>query len=290
MLLSILGIRSYAGTTDYLTLSVLSFPPQLERLWFLGVFIGLAVKIPLFPFHIWLPQAHVEAPTAGSVMLAGVLLKVGGYGLLRFCWPLFPVASGYFTPFIMALSVLSMVYAGLVTCRQTDLKRIIAYSSISHMGLVTASLFSETITGFFAGMFLMLSHGLTSSTLFILVGLLYSRHQTRLITNFRGLAITMPLFSCLFLLSLLANCSLPTTSNFIGEFLSLYCVIGYSYSVGVFSLVGGFLSAVYSIFLFNRVCFGAPGGLICFGRDLTRLEFLVVFPLVVLNFFLGVFP
>lgn len=290
MLLSILGIRSYAGTTDYLVLSVLNFPLQLEYFWFLGVFVGLAVKIPLFPFHIWLPQAHVEAPTAGSVMLAGVLLKVGGYGLLRFSWPLFPAASSYFTPFIMVLSVLSMVYAGLATCRQTDLKRIIAYSSISHMGLVTASLFSQTVTGLYAAMFLMLSHGLTSSTLFILVGLLYARHHTRLVTNFRGLAGTMPIFSFVFLLSLLANCSLPTTSNFIGEFLSLYCVWGYSYSVGVFSLVGGFLSVVYSIYLFNRVCFGSPAGALFFGRDLTRLEFLVVFPLVILNFFLGIFP
>ena len=290
LLLSILAIRSFAGTTDYLTLSALSFPLSVEYIWFLGVFLGLAVKIPLFPFHIWLPQAHVEAPTAGSVMLAGVLLKVGGYGLLRFSWPLFPVASEYFTPFIMVLSVLSMVYAGFVTCRQTDLKRIIAYSSVSHMGLVTASLFSHSLTGFYAAAFLMLSHGLTSSTLFILVGLLYSRHQTRLITNFRGLAITMPLFSFFFFVSLLANCSLPGTANFIGEFLSLYCVLGYSYSVGVFSLVGAFLSVVYSVYLFNRVCFGSPSSVLTFGRDLTRLEFLVVCPLVILNFFLGIFP
>lgn len=224
MLLSILGLRGFAGTTDYLTLSCVCFPVELEYFCFLGLFIGLAVKIPLFPFHIWLPQAHVEAPTAGSVMLAGVLLKVGGYGLLRFSWSLFPVAAEYFTPLVMVLSVLSVVYAGLVTCRQTDLKRIIAYSSVSHMGLVTASLFSHTVTGFHASTFLMLSHGLTSSSLFILVGLLYSRYGTRLITNFRGLALTLPLFSCLFLVSLLANCSLPATANFIGEFLSLYCV------------------------------------------------------------------
>lgn len=224
MLLSILGIRGFTGTTDYLTLSCLCFPPQFESFWFLGVFLGLAVKIPLFPFHIWLPQAHVEAPTAGSVMLAGVLLKVGGYGLLRFSWPLFPTASEYFTPLVMVLSVLSMVYAGLVTCRQVDLKRIIAYSSVSHMGLVTAGLFSHTATGFYASTFLMVAHGLTSSTLFILVGFLYSRCGSRLVTNFRGLAVTMPLFSLFFFLSLLANCSFPGTSNFIGEFLSLYCV------------------------------------------------------------------
>lgn len=222
-------------------------------------------------------------------MLAGVLLKVGGYGLLRFSWPLFPLASEYFTPLIMVLSVLSMVYAGLVTCRQTDLKRIIAYSSVSHMGLVTAGLFSHTIAGFHGAVFLMLAHGLTSSTLFILVGVLYSRHGTRLVTNFRGLVVTMPLFSCFFLVSLLANCSLPATSNFIGEFLSLYCVFGYSYSVGFCSLVGAFLSVVYSVYLFNRVCFGSSSVNILFGRDLTRLEFLVTFPLVFLNFFLGIF-
>ena len=157
-------------------------------------------------------------------MLAGVLLKVGGYGLLRFSWPLFPAASEYFTPLVMVFSILSMVYAGLVTCRQTDLKRIIAYSSVSHMGLVTASIFSHTITGFYAATFLMLSHGITSSTLFILVGYLYSRYKSRLVTNFRGLVVNMPLFSLFFLVSLLANCSLPATSNFIGEFLSLYCV------------------------------------------------------------------
>lgn len=289
-LLSVLSLRSFTGTTDYLVLSCLSLPLSFEYVWFIGLFLGLAVKIPLFPFHIWLPQAHVEAPTAGSVMLAGILLKVGGYGLLRFSWPLFPMASEFFTPLVMVLSVLSMVYAGLVTCRQVDLKRIIAYSSVSHMGLVTASLFSHTITGLHAATFLMLAHGLTSSTLFILVGFLYSRYGSRLVTNFRGLALTMPLFSSLFLLSLLANCSLPATANFIGEFLSLYCVFGYSYSVGGFSLFGAFLSAVYSINLFNRVCFGTPSAYLVFGRDLSRLELLAILPLVFLNFFLGIFP
>lgn len=250
----------------------------------------MAVKIPLFPFHIWLPQAHVEAPTAGSVLLAGVLLKVGGYGMLRFSWSLFPVASEFFTPFVMVLSVLSMVYAGLTTCRQTDLKRIVAYSSVSHMGFVTASLFSHTIVGFHAATVLMISHGLTSSALFILVGMLYSRFHTRLVTNYRGLVLTMPVFSSLFLVSLLANCSLPTTANFIGEFLSLYCILGYSYSVGVFSLISGFLSVVYSVYLFNRVCFGSPSDALVFGRDLTRPEFMVLLPLICLNFFMGLCP
>lgn len=289
-LLSLLGIQAFAGTTDYIALSCLTLPVSSECIWFLGIFIGLSVKIPLFPFHIWLPQAHVEAPTAGSVMLAGILLKVGGYGLLRFSWPLFPLASEYFTPLIMVLSVLSMVYAGLVSCRQADLKRIIAYSSVSHMGLVTASLFSHQVTGFHAATFLMLAHGLTSSSLFILIGFLYSRYRSRLITNFRGLALTMPVFSSLFLASLLANCSLPTTANFIGEFLSLYCVLNYSPSVCVFSLIGAFLSVVYSICLFNRVCFGSPAGAMSFGRDLNRLELFSVSPLIFLNFFLGIFP
>ena len=215
----------------------------------------------------------------GSVLLAGILLKVGGYGLLRFTWPLFPVGSEYFAPFIMVLCCLSMVYAGLTACRQTDLKRLIAYSSVSHMGLATASLFSQTYTGMVSAAYLMFSHGLTSAALFILVGFLYSRYGTRLISNFRGLSATMPLFSCFFFLALVANCSLPATANFIGEFLAVYSVVGYSHSMGIITLFGGgFLSVVYSILLFNRVCFGSPSRITCKERDLTRLQFLIILP------------
>lgn len=290
LLLSILSIYRFAGTTDFLVLRCLEFSADLQLLLFVGFFLSFAVKVPMVPFHVWLPQAHVEAPTAGSVLLAGLLLKLGGYGFLRFTWPLFPGASEFFSPGVVTLSLLAVVYGGLTTCRQVDLKRLIAYSSVSHMGLVTLSLFSLTSKGLQSAVFLMISHGLVSSALFICAGILYTRHQSRLIVDFRGLVSSMPLFSFLFLALLLANSGLPCSSSFVGEFLALLSVFEYSRFVALLAAFGSVLSAAYSVFLFNRVCFGAPSPYLRFPRDLDRLEFYTLAPLVFLTFFLGLFP
>nr|ATI10790.1 NADH dehydrogenase subunit 4 [Plenaster craigi] len=290
MLLAIFTLYSHAGTTDYQALCCLQYEKELQKFLFLGFFLSLAIKIPKIPFHIWLPQAHVEAPVAGSVILAGVLLKLGGYGFIRFSWPLLPEASEYFAPLIITLSLLAIVYGSLTTCRQVDLKRIIAYSSVAHMGLVTLSLFSHTIQGLIAAVFLMLAHGLVSSALFIGVTLLYERHHTRLVKYYRGMVITMPLFGALMLSLILANASIPLSCNFIGEFLSLLAAFEYSIVVGVLASFGMVLSAAYSIYLYNRVCFGAFSNYLYVSRDLNRREFYTLLPLVLLIYLMGLFP
>ena len=290
MLLAIFYLYSHTGTTDYLALCCLQFEKELQYLIFLGFFLSLAIKIPKIPFHIWLPQAHVEAPVAGSVILAGVLLKLGGYGFIRFSWPLLPDASEFFGPLIQTLSLLAVIYGSLTTCRQVDLKRIIAYSSVAHMGLVTLGLFSHTIQGLVAAVFLMLAHGLVSSALFIAVTLLYERHHTRLVKYYRGVVVTMPLFGTLMLTLVLANASIPLSCNFVGEFISLLAAFEYSFVVGVLASFGMVLSAGYSIYLYNRVFFGTPSNFLSFSRDLNRREFYILFPLVFLIFLIGIFP
>ena len=290
MLLAIFSLYSHAGTTDYQALCCLKLERELQYFIFLGFFLSLAIKIPKMPFHIWLPQAHVEAPVAGSVVLAGVLLKLGGYGFLRFSWPLLPEASEYFAPLIQTLSLFAVIYGSLTTCRQVDLKRIIAYSSVAHMGLVTLGLFSQTVQGLVAAVFLMLAHGLVSSALFIAVTLLYERFHTRLVKYYRGVAITMPLFGMLMLILVLANASIPLSCNFIGEFLSLLAAFEYSFIVGGLASLGVVLSAGYSIYLYNRVCFGAPSKFLYFSRDLNRREFCTLVPLIFLIFLMGIFP
>nr|QRG31968.1 NADH dehydrogenase subunit 4 [Pseudosuberites sp. CY-2021] len=290
MLLAIFTLYSHAGSTDYQALCSLNLERELQYFIFLGFFLSLAIKIPKMPFHIWLPQAHVEAPVAGSVILAGVLLKLGGYGFIRFSWPLLPDASEYFAPLIQTLSLFAVIYGSLTTCRQVDLKRIIAYSSVAHMGLVTLGLFSHTVQGLVGAVFLMLGHGLVSSALFIGVTLLYERFHTRLVKYYRGVAVTMPLFATLLLILVLANASIPLSSNFIGEFLSLLAAFEYSVIEGVLASLGVVLSAGYSIYLYNRVCFGAPSKFLYFFRDLNRREFYTLVPLVLLIFLMGIFP
>ncbi len=290
MLLAIFFLYDQVGSTDYQILCCQQYEEKVQYFIFLGFFLSLAIKIPKIPFHIWLPQAHVEAPVAGSVILAGILLKLGGYGFIRFSWPLLPEASEYFAPFIQILSLLAIVYGSLTTCRQVDLKRIVAYSSVAHMGLVTLSLFSYTVQGLVAAVFLMLAHGLVSSALFIAVTYLYERHHTRLVRYYRGMIITMPLFGTLMLTLVLANASIPLSCSFVGEFFSLLAAFEYSYVVGVIASLGIVLSAGYSIYLYNRVCFGLPSKFICYPRDLNRREFYILFILVVLIYSAGIFP
>lgn len=290
MLLAIFVLYSYAGTTDYQALCSLRFENSLQYFIFLGFFFGLAIKIPKMPFHIWLPQAHVEAPVAGSVILAGVLLKLGGYGFMRFSWPLLPDASEYFSPLIQTLSIFAIIYGSLTTCRQVDFKRIIAYSSVAHMGLVTLGIFSHTIQGLVAAVFLMLAHGLVSSALFIAVTYLYDRFHTRLVKYYRGAAVIMPLYGALLLVLLLANASIPLSCNFVGEFMSLLAAWEYSFIVAGLASLGVVLSAAYSIYLYNRICFGGPSKYLYFKRDLNRREFYALIPLVIIIYLMGIFP
>lgn len=293
MLLSIFYIYSLTGTTDYLTLLNYSFSEEVERILFLCFFASLAVKIPKFPFHIWLPLAHVEAPLAGSVLLAGILIKLGAYGFIRFSLPLFPSASEYFAPLVFTLAALGIIYASLTTLRQTDLKRIIAYSSVSHMGVVMLSIFSLTVIGIEGSIFLQLAHGIVSSALFIVVTLLYERHHTRIVKYYRGVTVTMPIYSLIFLFFTLANIAVPLSCNFIGEFLSLLATFEANAFIGIVSCLGIVLSAGYGLFLYNRVCFGSLSSYIkhsIYSRDVTRREFMLLLPLMFLTLLLGVCP
>jgi len=295
MLIGILYLYKISGTTDYLTLLGYKIDPEIQKYLFLAFFASLAVKIPKWPFHIWLPQAHVEAPVAGSVILAGILIKLGGYGFIRYTLPLLPDASYYFTPLIYTLSILAIIYASLTTLRQTDLKRIIAYSSVSHMGIVTLAIFTLNQIGIEGSIFLQIAHGVVSSALFIIVTVLYDRHHTRLVKYYRGIAISMPLFSFFFLFFTFANIAVPLSCNFVGEYLCLLATFKSNTFIAVLASLGIVLSACYALFLFNRVSFGSMSLYLAtshnfVNRDLSRREFFVLFPLILLTFIFGIFP
>nr|YP_009679837.1 NADH dehydrogenase subunit 4 [Virgularia mirabilis]QDP70817.1 NADH dehydrogenase subunit 4 [Virgularia mirabilis] len=290
MLLSIAVIYRITGTTDYLSLTNIQIYTSIQIWLFIGFFLSLAVKIPMVPFHIWLPLAHVEAPLAGSVILAGILLKLGGYGFIRFAWPIFPEATEYLAPAILTLSLIAVIYGSLTTCRQVDAKRLIAYSSVAHMGIVTIGLFTHTMEGLIASIFLMIAHGVVSPALFIAVTLLYERHHTRLIRYYRGVVMTMPLFSIVFMVFTLANIAVPLSCNFVGEFLSLVAAFSTSRSLGVLTATSMVLAAAYSLYLYNRICFGQLSPYLIFSRDINRREFNGQLPLIVAIFLLGIVP
>jgi len=291
MLLAILFIFFQTGTTDLQILLTTEFSERRQILLWIAFFASFSVKVPMVPVHIWLPEAHVEAPTAGSVILAGILLKLGTYGFLRFSIPMFPEATLYFTPFIYTLSVIAIIYTSLTTIRQIDLKKIIAYSSVAHMNFVTIGMFSLNIQGIEGSILLMLSHGMVSSALFLCVGVLYDRHKTRLVKYYGGLVSTMPMFSTIFLFFTLANMSLPGTSSFIGEFLILVGVFQRNSLVATLAALGMILGAAYSLWLYNRVIFGnfKPKFLQKFS-DLNRREVLIFFPFIVGVIWMGVYP
>jgi len=291
MLLAILLIYFQVGTTDLQVLMTTEFSERRQFFLWLAFFLSFAVKVPMIPFHIWLPEAHVEAPTSGSVILAGILLKLGTYGFLRFSIPLFPEATVYFTPLIYTLSVLGIIYASFTTLRQIDLKKIIAYSSVAHMGFVTLGLFSLNTQGIEGAILLMLSHGFVASALFLCIGILYDRTHTRLIRYYGGLVQTMPLFSFFFFVFTLGNLSLPGTSSFVGEFLILLGVFQTNTFIATLAATGMILGGAYSIWLYNRVVFGnlKPIYLNQFA-DLNRREFFILLPFVVCIFWMGVYP
>nr|YP_009742856.1 NADH dehydrogenase subunit 4 [Aurelia limbata]QID91290.1 NADH dehydrogenase subunit 4 [Aurelia limbata] len=290
MLIGIFTIYKYTGTLDYTLLSLQSIPYELQFWVFIGFFLSLAVKIPKIPFHIWLPQAHVEAPVAGSVLLAGVLLKLGGYGFLRFSWTLFPAASQYFSPIIILLGSVAVIYASLSTCRQTDAKKLVAYSSVAHMGLVTIAIFSRTSEGLVAAIILMLAHGFISSGLFITVTNLYDRFHTRTIRYYKGVVYTMPVYSTLFFLLILANIAFPVSMNFIGEFMSILSAFQFSLLAILCPLAGMILSGAYSLLFYNKISFGYPSSFLQFARDINRRELWPPLILIVLAIVLGLAP
>ena len=291
MLIAVMVIYFDVGTTDIQTLLTTEFSEERQLFLWLAFFISFAIKVPMLPFHIWLPEAHVEAPTAGSVLLAGVLLKLGGYGMIRFCLPMFPEASVYYTPLVYTMSIMAIIYTSLTTLRQVDLKRIIAYSSVAHMNFVTIGIFSLNMQGIEGSILLMLSHGIVSSALFLCIGVLYDRHKTRLLKYYSGVVQMMPVFATLFMIFTLANISMPGTSSFVGEFLVLIGVFNSNTSVAFLATTGIILGAAYSLWLYNRVVFGnLKIEFIHSFYDVTRRELYVFLPFVILVFVMGIYP
>ncbi len=292
MLIGIIYMYNLLGTTDYMTMLAYDIPANAQNWLFLALFASLAVKIPKWPFHVWLPQAHVEAPVAGSVLLAGILIKLGAYGFIRFALPLLPLGSEVFTPLVYTLGVIAIIYASITTIRQTDMKRIIAYSSVGHMAVVTLAIFSQSQLGIEGSIFLQIAHGIVSSGLFILVTLLYDRHHTRLVKYYRGIAITMPIFATIFLILTLANIGAPLTCNFIGEITSLMATYQKNAIIGILGSLSMILSAAYALFLYNRVSFATVSPYLApeINRDINRREWWVILPLLILTIVLGLMP
>ena len=291
LLLAILVMYFDAGTTDIPRLMQASFAPELQIWLWLGLFASFAVKVPMWPVHTWLPDAHVEAPTAGSVILAGVLLKMGAYGFLRFSLPMLPYASEFFTPLVYTLSVIAIIYASLVALAQEDMKKLIAYSSVAHMGFVTIGIFTLTMQGLQGALIQMLSHGVISSALFLCVGVVYDRLHSREIAHYGGLVHRMPVYAAVFMVFMLGSVGLPGTSGFVGEFLVLVGVFQVNTWVAAFATTGIILGAAYMLYLYRRVIFGAlTKDDLKTMLDLSPREIAVFAPLVVATLWMGIYP
>ncbi len=291
MLLAILAIYFDAGTTDIPTLLQHRLPAEMQIWLWLAFFASFAVKVPMWPVHTWLPDAHVEAPTAGSVILAGVLLKMGAYGFLRFSVPMMPYGTEFFTPLVFTLSVVAIIYTSLVALAQEDMKKLIAYSSVAHMGYVTVGIFTLNVQGMQGAIFQMLSHGIVSAALFLLVGVIYDRLHTRMIDRYGGLADQMPHYALTFMIFMLASVGLPLTGGFIGEFLVIVGAFQVNTWVALLTASGMVLGAAYMLYLYRQVIFGALTK-----RDLMSLldmnwrEKLIFAPLILLTFWMGIYP
>ena len=292
MLVAIFSIYSYTGTSNIEVLLNNKYSFYRENIVWLTFFISFAIKIPMFPFHIWLPEAHVEAPTEGSVLLAGVLLKLGSYGFLRFLMPLFPNSTYYFSPLVILVSCLGIFYTSFVTLKQIDIKRIIAYSSVSHMNVCILGLFSFHSLGIAGSIHLMIAHGLVSGGLFFLVGMLYNRYHTKLLKYYSGLVYTMPLFSFFLFVFIVGNISFPLTSNFIGEFLIIVSLfLSFNYYALIFTVIGVFICTVYSLWLYNKLVFMIPKyKYIKYTNDLSFLECSLLLIILFFVFWLGIYP
>lgn len=291
LLLAILTLYGKYGTTDIPALAATDVPFETQKWLWLAFMASFAVKVPMWPFHTWLPDAHVEAPTAGSVILAGVLLKMGGYGFLRLSLPILPEASLFFAPFIFALSVVAVIYTSLVALAQEDMKKLIAYSSVAHMGFVTIGIFTLTQQGLDGAMFQMLSHGIVSAALFLCVGVVYDRLHTRDIDRYGGLVKNMPNYAAAFMVFALASVGLPGTSGFIGEFLVLAGSYQVSTTVTALAATGVVLGAAYTLLLYKRVVFGElvkPD--VRAMKDLSFREVMIFAPMIVLVLWMGIYP
>jgi proton-translocating NADH-quinone oxidoreductase chain M len=291
MLLAILLIYAIAGTTDYQILLTVQFDGNLQKILWLAFFASFATKVPMVPVHIWLPEAHVEAPTAGSVILAGVLLKLGSYGLLRFSMPLFPIGNLYFTPLVYTMASIAIVYTSLTAVRQSDIKRIVAYASVAHMNVILVGMFALNANGLEGAMIQQLSHGLVASALFLGVGVLYDRHHSRLVKYYGGMAHVMPIFVMILLFFTMANIALPGTSSFVGEFLILVGAFQANTMVTMLAATGMVLGGAYSLWLYNRVAFGnLKVQSIHEFSDINRREFFVQLPLILGTLIMGIYP
>ena len=291
MLLAIMAMYWQSGTTDITVLLRHSFPRDMQPWLWIAFFASFAVKLPMWPVHTWLPDAHVEAPTAGSVILAAILLKMGGYGFLRFSLPMLPFASHDFAPFVFTLSVIAIIYTSLVALVQEDMKKLIAYSSVAHMGFVTMGIFAATTQGVAGGIFQMVSHGVVSAALFLCVGVVYDRMHSREISAYGGLVNRMPVYAAVFMLFTLANVGLPGTSGFIGEFLALLGTFKVNVVVATLATFGVILSACYALWLYRKVIFGTLDKPSLAGiTDMSVREIAVFAPLIILTILLGVYP
>jgi len=291
MLLAMMAMYWHAGTTDIPALLATRFPKDMQWWLWLAFFASFAVKMPMWPVHTWLPDAHVEAPTAGSVILAGILLKMGGYGFLRFSVPMFPLASQELAPFVFALSVIAIIYTSLVALAQEDMKKLIAYSSVAHMGYVTMGIFTFTQQGVDGAVFQMLSHGIVSAALFLAVGVIYDRLHTREIAAYGGIVERMPMYAFVFMVFTMANVGLPGTSGFIGEFLTLLGIFKVNTTIAMLATLGVILSATYALYLYRRVIFGElekPS--LKSLKDMSPREVAVMAPLVILTILFGFYP
>jgi proton-translocating NADH-quinone oxidoreductase chain M len=293
-LLGILILYSNVGTTNYLILNFYTFDSDYQKFLWILFFIPIAVKIPIVPFHIWLPEAHVEAPTEGSVLLAGVMLKLGGYFLIRYLIPLFPIGTTYYTPLVYTACIISIIYTSILIFKQIDCKKIIAYSSIAHMNFALLGLFSGTLQGIQGCLYIFFTHGIISSGLFLSFGYIYNRYHTRLLHYYRGLTFYMPVLSVYFFLFILGNFAFPGTGGFVGEILVFTGLFQHNIFVGICSLVSSLLGAIYSCLFFTRIFFGVP--FIYYKTKNNHMESLYTIELLILFFYgfllliSGVFP
>jgi proton-translocating NADH-quinone oxidoreductase chain M len=291
MLLSILYIYYQVGTTDYEVLLTFSLSALEQKLLWFTFFLAFASKVPMVPVHLWLPEAHVEAPTSGSVILAGILLKLGTYGFIRFSLPLFPQASFFFTPLVYSVAVVGIIYTSFTAIRQTDFKRIIAYTSIAHMNLVILGIFSFNNVGIEGAILQSLSHGFVASALFLVIGVVYDRYRTRIVQYYGGLASVMPIYIFMFLFFTMANISFPGTSSFVGEFLILAGSFKVNTSVTFLGATGVIIGGAYSLWLFNRIAYGnLKTQYTTMFLDLSPREFVVFLPLVLGTIVVGIYP
>jgi NADH-quinone oxidoreductase subunit M len=291
MLLALIAMWVQAGTTDIPVLMHTVFSPHMQFWLFLAFFASFAVKVPMWPVHTWLPDAHVEAPTAGSVILAGVLLKMGAYGFLRFSVPMLPDAAAQFAPFMFTLSVVAVIYTSLVALAQEDMKKLIAYSSVAHMGVVTIGIFTFNVQGISGALFQMLSHGIVSSALFLVVGVIYDRIHTREIARYGGLGDRMPSYALVFMLFMMASIGLPGTAGFVGEFLVIIGSLQVNFWLALLGGMGMILGAAYMLYLYRRIIFGRITHADLRGiLDLSPREWTVFAPLIVLTLWMGIYP